>query len=90
MPTFSLTSFKKIYLKNKLKFLELTFLSLFLAFLPSLEVLKNIFLVGYLITALYRQFQLSSSKFNIWDWVFLSLIASSFLSALFPFVTGGG
>jgi O-antigen ligase len=89
MPTFSLTSIKKIYFKNKLKFLELTFLSLFLAFLPSLEAPKNIFLAGYLITALYRQSQLSPSKWTIWDWVFLFLIASSFLSALFPFVIGG-
>ena len=89
MPTFSLTSIKKIYFKNKLKFLELTFLSLFLAFLPSLEAPKNIFLAGYLITALYRQSQLPPSKWSIWDWVFLSLIASSFLSALFPFIAGG-
>jgi O-antigen ligase len=89
MPTFSLASLKKIYFKNKLKFLELTFLSLFLAFLPSLEAPKNIFLVGYLITALYRQSQLPSSKWNIWDWIFLSLIFSSFLSELFPIVAGG-
>ncbi len=89
MSTFSLTSLKKIYFKNKLKFLELAFLSLFLAFLPSLEAPKNIFLAGYLITALYRQSQLPSSKLNVWDWVFLSLIASSFLSALSPFVVGG-
>jgi O-antigen ligase len=89
MPTFSLASFKQIYFKNKLKFLELIFLSFFLAFLPSLEAPKNIFLVGYLITALYRQSQVPSSKWTIWDWVFLSLVASSFLSALFPFVAGG-
>ena len=89
MPNISLASFKKIYLKNKLKFLELTFLSLFLAFLPSLEAPKNIFLAGYLITALYRQSQLPLSKWSIWDWVFLSLIISSFLSSLFPFITGG-
>jgi O-antigen ligase len=89
MPTFSLASFKKIYFKNQLKFLELAFLSLFLAFLPSLEAPKNIFLAGYLITALYRQSQLPPSKWNIWDWVFLTLICSSFLSALFPFVAGG-
>jgi len=89
MPTFSLASIKKIYFKNKLKFLELAFLSLFLAFLPSLEAPKNIFLAGYLITALYRQSQLPRSKWTIWDWVFLSLIASSFLSALFPFMAGG-
>ncbi|CAM8463169.1 RfaL Lipid A core - O-antigen ligase and related enzymes [Candidatus Methylopumilus universalis] len=89
MPTFSLASFKKIYFKNKLKLLELTFLSLFLVFLPSLEAFKNIFLAGYLIVALYRQSQPPSSKWTIWDWVFLSLIASSFLSALFPFVASG-
>jgi len=89
MPTFSLTSFKKIFFKNKLKFLELAFLSLFLAFLPSLEAPKNIFLAGYLIVALYRQSQLPPSKWSIWDLVFLSLIFSSFLSSLFPFVAGG-
>jgi O-antigen ligase len=89
MSTFSLASIKKIYFKNKLKFLELAFLSLFLAFLPSLEAPKNIFLAGYLITALYRQSQLPPSKWSIWDWVFLSLIVSSFLSALFPFMAGG-
>jgi O-antigen ligase len=89
MPTFSLASLKIIYFKNRLKFLELTFLSLFLAFLPSLEAPKNIFLAGYLITALYRQSQLPASKWSIWDWVFLSLIISSFLSALFPFMAGG-
>ena len=89
MPNFSLASLKKIYFKNKLKFLELTFLSLFLAFLPSLEAPKNIFLVGYLITALYSQSQSSPSKWGIWDWVFLSLILSSLLSALFPGVAGG-
>jgi O-antigen ligase len=89
MPTFSLASLKKIYFKNKLKFLELIFLSLFLAFLPSLEAPKNIFLAGYLITALYRQSQLPPSKWGIWDWVFLSLILSSLMSALFPGVAGG-
>jgi O-antigen ligase len=89
MPIFSISSIKKIYFKNKLKFLELIFLSLFLAFLPSLEAPKNIFLAVYLIIALYRQSQLPPSKWGIWDWVFLSLIASSFLSALFPFVAGG-
>jgi O-antigen ligase len=89
MPTFSLASLKKIYFKNKLKFLELAFLSLFLVFLPSLEAPKNIFLGGYLITALYRQSQLPASKWSIWDWVFLSLIISSFLSSLFPFMAGG-
>ncbi len=89
MPSLSLASFKKIYFKNKLKFLELIFLSLFLAFLPSFEAPKNIFLAGYLVVALYRQSQTPSSKWSAWDWVFLSLISSSFLSALFPFVTGG-
>ncbi len=89
MSTFSLAPIKKLYFKNKLKFLELIFLSLFLAFLPSLEAPKNIFLAGYLIIALYRQSRASSFKWTIWDWVFLSLICSSFLSALFPFMPGG-
>jgi O-antigen ligase len=89
MPTFSLASIKKLYFNNKLKFLELIFLSLFLAFLPSLEAPKNIFLAGYLIAALYRQSKASSFKWTIWDWVFLSLICSLFLSALFPFMPGG-
>jgi O-antigen ligase len=89
MSTFSIASIKKVYFKNKLKFLELIFLSLFLAFLPSIEAPKNIFLVSYLITALYRQSQLPTLKWSIWDWVFLSLIFSSFLSALFPGIAGG-
>ena len=89
MPIISLASIKKIYFKNKLKFLELIFLSLFLAFLPSFESPKNIFLASYLITALYRQSQLPTLKWSIWDWVFLSLIFSSFLSALFPGIAGG-
>jgi O-antigen ligase len=89
MPTFLIASIKKIYFKNKLKFLELIFLSLFLAFLPSIEAPKNIFLASYLITALYRQSQLPTLKWSIWDWVFLSVIFSSFLSALFPGVAGG-
>ena len=42
-----------------------------------------------MITALCRQSQTPSSKWIIWDWVFLSLIVSSFLSALFPFMVGG-
>lgn len=89
MPTFSLASIKRIYFKNKLKFLELTFLSFFLAFLPSFEAPKNIFLASYLITALYRQSQLPLSKLSIWDWVFLSLIFSSFITALFHGIEGG-
>jgi O-antigen ligase len=89
MPTFSLASIKKIYFKNKSKFLELIFLSLFLVFLPSIEAPKNIFLASYLITALYRQSQLPNLKWNIWDWIFLSVIFSSFLSALFPGIAGG-
>jgi O-antigen ligase len=82
-------SFKKMYFKNKLKFLELIFLSLFLAFLPSFEAPKNIFLTSYLIIALYRQSQMPALKWNAWDWVFLSLIFSSFLTALFPGISGG-
>jgi O-antigen ligase len=89
MPNVLFTPLKKIYFKNKLKFLELIFLSLFLAFLPSFEAPKNIFLLSYLVTALYRQSQLPSIKWSLWDWVFLSLILSSFITALFPGISGG-
>jgi hypothetical protein len=89
MQTVSLVSLRKIYFKNKLKFLELIFLSLFLAFLPSLEAPKNIFLASYLILALYRQSQSPALKWSSWDWVFLSLILSSFLTTLFPGIAGG-
>jgi O-antigen ligase len=89
MPTFSLDSIKKVYFNNKLKFLEIALLSLFLAFLPSLEAPKNIFLACYLLVALYRQSQLPLSNWNVWDWIFLCLILSPFLTALSPGFAGG-
>jgi hypothetical protein len=53
-----LSSFKDLqrtYYKDPLKYLELVFLSLMLLSLPSLEAPKNIFLILFLATSLYRQ-----------------------------------
>jgi len=51
-----LDKIKKEFLKDPLKYLELTFLSLMLLSLPSFEAPKNIFLILFLATSLYRQF----------------------------------
>ena len=54
-----ISSFKNLqrnYLRDPLKYLELTFLSLMLLSLPSLEAPKNIFLILFLATSLYRQY----------------------------------
>jgi O-antigen ligase len=82
-------SLKETYLKNQLRFLELTFLSLFLVFLPSLEAPKNIFLASYLGVAIYRQFKFGFQKWDLWDWTFLLLVISALLSAMFAGIPGG-
>ena len=54
-----LSSFKNLqrtYLRDPLKYLELAFLSLMLLSLPSIEAPKNIFLILFLATSLYRQY----------------------------------
>jgi O-antigen ligase len=89
MPTLSLTSIKKLYFKNKLKLLELIFLSLFLTFLPTFEAPKNIFLIFFIIIALYRQIKFFKRQWGLWDLIFISLIVSAFISALLPGVSGG-
>lgn len=79
----------KTYLKQwaqekPLKLLELLFLSLFILTLPSLEAPKNLFLAGFIITALWNQFQIKKKQpWNIWDSVFFLYIGSAFLSAVF-------
>ena len=76
----SLSNYKKI----PLKFLELFFLSLMFLSLPSLEAPKNIFLFLFLLTAMWNQFSSKSKHlFNKWDFLYLSLILTAFLSALF-------
>ena len=72
------------YKKTPLKFLELFFLSLMFLSLPSLEAPKNIFLFLFLLVAIWNQYSIKAQfTFNKWDFIYLSLIFSAFLSALF-------
>lgn len=84
LPVDSIKKLYKNYLKDPLRYLELTFLNLMLISLPSLEALKNIFLALFIIFSLWRQ---CLSKFKmiwgIWDLIFLIYIASAFLSSIF-------
>jgi O-antigen ligase len=88
-----LSSFKNLqrtYYKDPLKYLELAFLSLMLLSLPSLEAPKNIFLILFLATSLYRQYtKKTQDPWKLWDWIFLSYIASAFLSAAFAGIPHG-
>jgi O-antigen ligase len=88
-----LSSFKNLqrnYLKDPPKYLELAFLSLMLLSLPSLEAPKNIFLILFLATSLYRQYaKKTKDPWRLWDWIFLSYIASAFLSAVFAGIANG-
>ena len=88
-----LSSFKNLqshYLRDPLKYLELAFLSLMLLSLPSLEAPKNIFLILFLVASLYRQYvKKTQDPWHLWDWIFLSYIASAFLSAAFAGIPNG-
>ena len=88
-----ISSFKNLqrnYLRDPLKYLELTFLSLMLLSLPSLEAPKNIFLILFLATSLYRQYtKKTKDSWRLWDWIFLIYIASAFLSAAFAGIPHG-
>ena len=88
-----LSSFKNLqrnYLRDPLRYLELAFLSLMLLSLPSLEAPKNIFLILFLATSLYRQYAKKIQEpWKLWDWIFLSYIASAFLSAVFAGIPHG-
>jgi O-antigen ligase len=81
-----LLNFQQIlnYKKTPLKFLELFFLSLMSLSLPSLEAPKNIFLCLFLLLAIWNQYSIKVQfTFNKWDFIYISLILSAFLSALF-------
>lgn len=82
---FSVSEAKKFINKNGVLLTsELVLLSSMIAFLPSLEAPKNIFLVLYAIVALIRQFKFRNLyTWGLWDWIFLSIISSSFLSSIF-------
>jgi O-antigen ligase len=81
---------QRTFYKDPLKYLELTFLSLMLLSLPSLEAPKNIFLILFLATSLYRQYpKKTKDSWRLWDWIFLSYIASAFCSAAFAGISHG-
>ena len=88
-----LSSFKNLqrnYLRDPLRYFELAFLSLMLLSLPSLEAPKNIFLILFLATSLYRQYlKKTKDPWQLWDWIFLSYITSAFLSAAFAGIHHG-
>jgi O-antigen ligase len=80
---------KKGYTKEPIRFFEIIFLGLMLLSLPSIEAPKNIFLVLFLLTSLLRIYR---SKINfeweIWDWIFSSLIISAFLGHYLAYFKG--
>ena len=83
-------NFQRHYRKDPLKYLELACLSLMLLSLSSLEAPKNIFLILFLATSLYRQYTIKTKdSWRLWDWIFLSYIASAFLSAAFAGIHEG-
>jgi len=81
---------QETYSKNISKFLEMISLTLMLLSLPSFEAPKNIFLILFLTTAFYREWSQKKNKsWEFWDWIFLSYILSSFLSAIFAGISTG-
>lgn len=90
MNTNLLMNFQQLfnYKKTPLKFFELFFLSLMFLSLPSLEAPKNIFLCLFLLFAIWNQCSNKSQiVFKKWDFLYLSLILTAFLSALFSGLT---
>lgn len=81
-----ISKFKKIPLIS----LELILLCLLILSLPSIEAPKNIFLVLFVVTAIIRQVKTKSLMvWNPWDWMFLAIITSAFLSTLFAGLAPG-
>ena len=71
--------------------LDLAMLSLMIVSLPSLEAPKNIFLVGYLITRVISeiiQFKQGIKQWKSWDFIFLTIIFTAFLSTIFAGFSG--
>lgn len=59
--------------------------------LPSLEAPKNIFLVGYLITRIVTeiiQFKQGVKQWKSWDFLFITIIFTAFLSTVFAGFSG--
>lgn len=81
-----ISKFKKLHLIH----LELTLLFLMLLSLPSLEAPKNIFLVLFVVTAIIRQVKTKSLMvWSHWDWMFLALVTTAFLSTIFAGLAPG-
>ena len=81
-----ISKFKKIRLIS----LELLLLCLMILSLPSIEAPKNIFLVLFVATAIIRQVKTRSlMAWNLWDWMFLAIITSAFLSTVFAGLAPG-
>jgi O-antigen ligase len=86
----SLTKFSLNFAATKLKSLELALLALLVITLPSLEAPKNIFLVFFVVVAIYRQAKTKSLHgWQFWDWLFLACIGTAFLSAMFAGIPNG-
>jgi O-antigen ligase len=71
---------------TKLKTIDLLMLGLMILSLPGIEAPKNIFLVGYLITRVLIeifQFNQGIRKWNKWDYIFLIIVGTAYLSTLF-------
>jgi O-antigen ligase len=78
-------------IKNKLIYIDLLMLSLMIVSLPSLEAPKNIFLVGYLIMRIISeviQFKQGIKQWKNWDYLFLIIIFTAFLSTVFAGFSG--
>jgi hypothetical protein len=82
--------YKKKYSHDPLRYNELALLSLTLLSLPSLEAPKNIFLVLFLATSLYRKFKLKNySLASFWDYTFSFCLGSFLTGAIFSGISGG-
>jgi hypothetical protein len=78
-------------IKNKFIYIDLLMLSLMIVSLPSLEAPKNIFLVGYLIMRIISeviQFKQGIKQWKNWDYLFLIIIFTAFLSTVFAGFSG--
>ena len=84
-----LSKLASAYKENKLKTIELILLALMVLSLPSIEAPKNIFLVFFVVVALFRQISTKSFSWQFWDWLFLLCIGSALLSAIFTGLAPG-
>ena len=73
-----------------LNLIEFTFLIFTVIFIPSFEAPKNLFLVLFVITSIYRQIKNKTlSKWQPFDLIILIYLFSAMLSAIFPGIPNG-